>query len=149
MDQKEQLARLYAYSKSELKEQKINLDSIERAANAMEKKLSERSKDFSKGYSAARLSYTRVRDLLADNEAMVEIIRVRNFEQKFTNESKYIALILKKGVENPVMKVLDNGLQLETRYAKYYRNTIQQKMPDDYSYDQYWARIEPAVLDHA
>lgn len=145
LDQKEQLARLYAYSKAELKEQKINLDSIEMAANAMEKKLSERSKDFSEGYAAAEIPYTRIRDLLGDNEAVVEIIRVRKFDQAFTDDAQYVALILKKGVDVPKMKVLANGQQLETRYAKYYRNAIQQKIADDYSYDQYWSAIEPEV----
>ncbi|HOX83731.1 MAG TPA: tetratricopeptide repeat protein, partial [Chryseolinea sp.] len=47
LDQKETLARLYAYTKGELKEQKINIDSLERSTNNMEKKLSERSVDFS------------------------------------------------------------------------------------------------------
>ena len=145
MDQKEQLARLYAYSKSELKEQRINLDSIEVATNAMEKKLSERSKDFSAGYGINRTSYSQIRDLLADHEAVVEIIRVRTFEQQFSSESKYLALILKKGVEKPSFIILDNGQHLETRYAKYYRNAIQQKIDDDYAYDQYWARIDPEL----
>jgi CHAT domain-containing protein len=142
MDQKEQLARLYAYSKSELKAQKINLDSIERATNAMEKSLSERSKEFSAGYSGSRLSYRQIRDLIADNEAVVEIIRVKKFDQVFTDETRYVALILKKGSENPSIKVLDNGHQLETRYAKFYSNAIQQRVDDSYSYDQYWAPIE-------
>lgn len=145
MDQKEQLARLYAYSKTELREQKINLDSIERATNAMEKSLSERSKDFSEGYTASKISFTKIRDLLGDTEALAEIIRVRNYDQVFTNESKYIALILKKGMQIPSISILENGQQLETRYAKFYKNAIQQKVQDDYSYDQYWARIEPGL----
>ena len=145
MDQKEQLARLYAYSKTDLKQQNINLDSIERAANAMEKSLSERSKDFSEGYTASRISFTKIRDLLTDSEAVVEIIRVRKYDQAFSNDSKYVALILKKGAPAPSMKILDNGAQLETRYAKFYRNAIQQKVQDDYSHDQYWARIEPEL----
>jgi hypothetical protein len=37
LDQKETLARLYAYSKDELKLQEINLDSLEHAANAWRK----------------------------------------------------------------------------------------------------------------
>jgi CHAT domain-containing protein len=37
---------------------------------------------------------------------------------------------------------LENGQQLETRYAKYYRNAIQQRINDEFSYDQYWAPIE-------
>jgi CHAT domain-containing protein len=41
--------------------------------------------------------------------------------------------------------VLDNGKQLESRYAKFYRNAIQQKQSDDVSYEQYWAKVEPAL----
>jgi CHAT domain-containing protein/Tfp pilus assembly protein PilF len=142
VDQKEQLARLYAYSKSELKEQRINLDSIEKATNAMEKKLSERSKHFSEGYSTSRIDYSMVRSLLTEQEALVEMIRVKKFDQTLTDQSRYVVLILKKGTDKPVMKVLENGQQLETRYAKFYRNAIQQRVGDDYSYQQYWAPIE-------
>lgn len=142
VDQKEQLARLYAYSKNELKAQNINLDSIERAANAMEKRLSERSRDFSEGYSVNRISYTRIKDLLAEHEALVEIIRVRQFDQVFSNDAKYVALILRKGVALPTIEVLENGQHLETRYAKYYRNAIQQRIQDEYSYEQYWAPLD-------
>ncbi|MFZ6013185.1 MAG: CHAT domain-containing protein [Bacteroidota bacterium] len=145
IDQKEELARLYAYSKAELKEQNINLDSIERAANAMEKKLSERSKDFSQGYSTAKTSFTQVRDLLGDTEAVVEIIRLRKYDQRFTEDSKYVALILVKGAEIPKIAVLENGQQLDTRFSKFYRNAIQQRMVDDHSYEQYWSRIEPEI----
>ncbi len=145
LDQKETLARLYAYSKDDLKEQKINLDSIERSTNAMEKKLSETSKEFLAGYSTQKVSYKQIKDLLGVNEAVVEIIRITQFDQKFTPEAKYAALILTKEAELPTLAILDNGLQLDTRYAKFYRNAIQQRISDDYSYDQYWARIEPLV----
>lgn len=146
VDQKEQLARLYAYSKSELKAQKINLDSIEQATNAMEKKLSERSKDFSAGYATSIITFNNIKDILSDNEAVVEIIRVRSYDQQFTKDARYVALILKKGSSFPAMIVLGNGQQLETRYAKYYRNAVQQKVQDDYSYDQYWSPIERELV---
>lgn len=142
LDQKEQLARLYAYSKEQLSEQKIDLAAMERKANAMEKSLSERSADFSAGYSTQKLSYNQIGSLLTDAEAVVDIVRVRRFDQDFTNESQYIALILKKGMERPSIVIMENGLQLETRYAKFYRNAIQQRVVDEYSYDQYWAKIE-------
>jgi CHAT domain-containing protein len=108
----------------------------------MEKKLSERSKDFSQSYSASRINFKQVRDLLTDTEAVVEIIRVQKYEQNFTSDSKYIALILTKGIELPKLVVLENGQQLDTRYSKYYRNVIQQKIADEYSYDQYFSKIE-------
>ncbi len=145
IDQKENLARLYAYSKEELKEQKINLDSLERAANGMEKQLSERSKDFSQGYSTSRTSYKQIRDLLSDTEAVVEFLRMRVYEQKFTHDSRYLALILTKGSTLPTAIMLDNGQQLEGRYSKYYRNAVQQRIEDEYSFDQYWSKIEPAL----
>jgi CHAT domain-containing protein len=145
LDQKEQLARLYAYSKEQLKEQKIDLAELERSTNAMEKSLSERSGDFSAGYSTQKMSYKQVLVLLGDTEALVDIVRVRGFGQDFTNESRYVALILKKGMEVPALVVLENGQQLETRYAKFYRNAIQQKVTDENSYAQYWAKIENEV----
>ncbi len=145
LDQKEQLARLYAYSKEQLKEQKIDLPALERSANTMEKSLSERSVDFSAGYSTQKTSYKSLLALLGDTEALVDIVRVRGFGQDFTNESRYVALILKKGTELPVLVALDNGLQLETRYAKFYRNAIQQKITDEYSYEQYWSKIENEI----
>jgi CHAT domain-containing protein/tetratricopeptide (TPR) repeat protein len=145
LDQKETLARLYAYSKEDLKSQKINLDSMVRAANSMEKKLSERSADFSSSYNSQRLSYKDIVNVLADGEAVVEIVRVQTFDQKFTEGSRYVALVLTKSSELPKLVVLDNGQQLETRYFKYYRNAIHQKLNDEFSYEQYWNRIEPEV----
>lgn len=145
LDQKEQLARLYAYSKEELKEQQIDLAELERKANAMERSLSERSSDFSAGYSTSKISYKQILSLLTDTEAVVDIVRVRKFDQDFTNDSRYVALVLKKGLEMPRLVVLENGNQLETRYAKFYRNSIQGKVEDEYSYDQYWSKIEPEV----
>jgi CHAT domain-containing protein len=145
LDQKEQLARLYTYSKEQLKEQQIDLAALERQANAMEKSLSERSSIFSSGYSTQKLSYKQVQSTLTDAEAVVDIVRVRGFASDFTNEARYVALVLKKGQEMPRLVVLDNGQQLETRYARYYRTAIHQKVEDEHSYTQYWARIEPEL----
>ena len=145
LDQKEQLARLYAFSKEQLKDQKIDLASLEKSANAMEKSLSSRSTEFSSGYSTQKLSYKQILGLLNDTEAVVDIVRVRGFGQDFTAESRYVALVLKKGVEYPILVALDNGQQLDTRYSKYYRNAIQQRIDDEYSYDQYFAKIETEI----
>jgi CHAT domain-containing protein len=147
LDQKEQLARLYAYSKEELKEQKINLTEMERSVNAMEKSLSQRSTDFSSGYSTQKISYKQVLSMLNDQEALVDVVRVKKFNQDFTDDAIYVALVLKKGYDLPRMVVLDNGKQLESRYAKFYKNAIQQRIDDDYSYAQYWERIEKVVGD--
>jgi CHAT domain-containing protein len=145
LDQKETLARLYAYSKDELKLQEIKLDSLERAANTMEKNLSARSAEFSAGYSAKQLSFKQIKSLLNDTEAVVEIVHVKKYDQNFTKDSKYAALILTKTSDVPKLVLLENGQQLDTRYSKFYRNAIQQRIADEYSYDQYWSPIEPEL----
>ncbi len=145
LDKKETLARFYSLSKEELTEQKIDLAGMEKEANDMERSLSQRSADFSQGYSTEKISYQQIASLLADNEASVEFVRVASFDKNFNGESKYAVLILTKGAAQPKLVILDNGNQLETRYAKFYRNSIQQKGADQYSYDQFWARIEPAL----
>lgn len=145
LDKKETLARLYSLSKEELKDQKVDLAALEKEANDMERLLSQQSTDFSKGYSAEKINHTQVAASLTDQEAIIEFIRIRSFDKDFTADSKYAALILTKGTTVPKLVVLDNGNQLETRYAKFYRNSIQQKGADTYSYDQYWARIDPSL----
>jgi CHAT domain-containing protein len=145
LDKKETLARYYSLSREELKEQKIDLAALEKEANDMERSLSQRSGDFSQGYAAEKVSYADVVSKLGPQEAVIEIIRIRTFDKDFTSDSKYAALILFAGASEPRLVVLDNGNQLETRYAKFYRNSIQQKSADNYSYDQFWARIDAAL----
>jgi len=144
LDKKEALARYYSLSKEDLKDQKIDLASLEQEANDMERSLSQRSSDFSQGYSTEKVSFENISSLLGDTEAIVELIRIRSFDKDFTTDSKYAALVLTKNAM-PNLVVLDNGNQLEARYSKFYRNAIQQKVVDQYSYDQFWARIEPAL----
>jgi len=141
LDQKESLARFYALSKDELNQQRLNLDSLERAANAMEKSLSQRSKEFSSGYGAQKISWTDIQSQLADAEALVEIVRVSTYDQDFTPDSRYAAIVVTK-TSPPAIAVLENGNTLETRYAKFYKNAILQKSDDAYSYEQYWARFD-------
>ena len=145
ISQKETLARYYALSKDELKQQNIDIQAAEKEANATERSLSERSTDFSKAYATEKISYKQIAALLTDTEAVVEVIRVRSYDKDFTDQSRYAVLVLTKGSEVPKMVVLDNGNQIETRYAKYYKNAILQRLPDEYSYDQFWARIDPLV----
>lgn len=139
---KEQLARMYAMSKEQLREQNIDLRALEQKANAMEKSLSERSSAFSSGYSAQKVSYRQIRDLLTDTEVLVDMVRVRGFADDFTADVRYVAILLDRTMEHPRLLVLDNGSQLETRYLRYYNTVMQKILPDEYSYSQFWSRID-------
>lgn len=145
LDKKETLARYYSLSKEDLTNQNINLAALEAEANALERSLSQRSTDFSQGYTIDNTDYKQIQSTLTDTEALIEFIRIRSFDKNFTTESKYAALVLTKGVADPKLVILDNGNQLETRYAKFYRNAIQNRQADAYSYEQFWARVEAAL----
>ncbi len=146
IDTKEQLARMYAYSKNKLKKQNIDLEELERKANEMEKSISERSSNFSSVFTREEINISNVFNLLDNSEVVVDVLRVRGFQQDFTNDVKYVTLILNKGESTPQLVVIDNGQQLETRYLKYYQNAIQNKVEDQFSYDQYWAHIEEKII---
>lgn len=143
--QKETLARYYALSKEDLEKQNINLAALEGQANNLERKLSERSKDFSEGYTSEMIKYEQIAALLSDTEAVVEIIRLQGFDKSLNGDSKYVVMTLAKGDAAPKMTVIENGNHLETRYSKYYKNSIQQRSQDDYSYDQYWSKIDALI----
>lgn len=145
VNQKESLAKYYSLSKEELAQQKIDLVALEKSANAMERSLSQRSADFAAGFDNNKIDWLKISSVLLDNEALVEIIHVKKFDKDFTDESQYVALLLTKGNAKPAVVVLTNGNQLDTRYAKFYKNAIQQRIADDYSYAQYWERIEPLL----
>ena len=147
IDSKEQLTRLYVYSKEELKEQDINLDSLEQATNAMEKRLSESSKDFSQFFFTSRVKFTEIQKELTADEALIEIIRLRNFDQALTNNSRYLALVVTKNNPQPRLVILENGLDMETKIYKTYRKSMVNRISDEQSYSHYWAPLEPEVKE--
>ncbi|OSZ80388.1 hypothetical protein CAP36_03805 [Chitinophagaceae bacterium IBVUCB2] len=147
IDQKEQLTTLYAYSKEDLKEQGVNLDSLERVTNAMEKKLSQSSKDFAQFYFTSKVKYSEIQKELKPEEAAIEIIRLRNFDQVFTDDCRYLVLIASKNNAEPKMAIINNGVDLEGKHSKTYRLSMKNKINDEQSYNHFWAPIEAEVKE--
>ncbi|OJJ16179.1 hypothetical protein BKI52_36045 [marine bacterium AO1-C] len=145
LDVKEILAKLYTYSKDDLIEQGINLDSLEQAANKMERNLSSRSKEFSGGLDDKPIRFANIANALGANEASVEFVHLYKFDGRFTDTVYYAALVVTPKATQPKMVLLKDGNKLETRYLKYYRNTIKAKRKDRYSYKQFWSKIDPLV----
>ncbi|MGQ0739857.1 MAG: CHAT domain-containing protein [Bacteroidota bacterium] len=145
LDSKEQLTALYAYSKEDLKEQSINVDSLEKATNAMEKRLSESSKEFSQFFFTSKIKFSEVQKELKADEALVEMIRLRNFDQVFTNQCRYAALLVTKNGSQPKLVLLENGTDMEGKHAKAYRVSMKNKANDEQSYNHFWSLIDPEV----
>ena len=115
-------------SKSDLKEQKINLDSIETATNAKEKNLSAKSNIFKSGYSSSTTTWKNVQAVLGLDDAVVDLVHIKKFNRELTDTIYYGALILTKEMLVPQFVVLKNGNQLEQRNLIYYRNAIKNKI---------------------
>ncbi len=137
---KEQLANAYSLSKSQIQEQKINVDSLEQRANDLEKSLSKRSAEFA---NAGGLRSTKAEDVaekLAPGEVAIEIVRFPAFAKSFSSEINYAYLILDHE-GNIHMALQKNGQELETKYASRYRKSIQYKIEDEQSYGVYWGLL--------
>lgn len=145
LDQKELLARLYTLSKDELSEEKINLDSLERETNTLEKKLSAQSNVFKEGYSGSTITFSDLAKLLNPDEAIVDIIEFKKYNGVFTKEIYYATLVLTQNSNRPVLLVNKNGVELESFDIKYYRGNIKNIKPDSDSYGKFWAEIDGAI----
>ena len=145
IDQKEQLINYYAYSKEDLKEQGVNLDSLESSVNRMEKNLSSSSKEFANFYFTGKTKVSELQKQLKGDEALIEIVRIRDFDQVLTDKCRYLGLIVVKGSNQPKAIVLSNGNDLENKYAKTYKLSVKMKQNDEQSYAQFWAPFEPEL----
>ncbi|MFL5765077.1 MAG: CHAT domain-containing protein [Bacteroidia bacterium] len=144
LDQKDQLARLYTLSKDELAEEKINLDSLERETNNLEKELSSLSNAFAEEYSNSPVTIDAIAKSLTNDEAIVDIIQFSKFSTVFTKEIYYASILLTNSGQ-PVLLLNKNGAALESDDIKYYRATIKNLKSDELSYGKFWADIDKAL----
>jgi antitoxin component YwqK of YwqJK toxin-antitoxin module/tetratricopeptide (TPR) repeat protein len=148
VETRERLAQLYTSSDSELKNKKSQVDSLALLAKKIEKELNISSEDLTqdKGAQNKMTSWKEVQRALAPNEAAIEIIRFRHFDRYLRDSVIYAALVLTAETKlNPQLVVLANGKLLEGRAMKYYKNAITAKIEDKFSYNYFWASIEPLV----
>ncbi len=142
IDSKETLAKLYVFSKDELQEQGLNIDSLQKAVNATEKRLSENSKTFAQFMFSEKIEFGEVKAKLKTDEALVEIIRLRNFDQVLTDNIRYLALVITKNNQKPVVVQLPQGNDMEGKYFKTYRKSMTNRINDEQSYANFWAPID-------
>ncbi len=142
--QKELLVKYYAYSKEELSNDNINLDSLERAANTSEKSISARIPQL---FESPK-TYQELVSKLQPNEAAIDIISFQHFDKLFTDQTHYAFLIAGKDTPNaPLLVLKENGNDLDQKFYKYYRNTIQNQKEDKYSYEKFWAEIDSKLTN--
>jgi CHAT domain-containing protein len=96
---------------------------------------------------------------LKNDEALIEIIRVRKYDFKrhqesltdrvsfgFTDSTFYAALITtSETVDAPQLVLMKNGFSMEKRLLNYYRNALRFSVEDRYSYDSYWRAFDKNI----
>ncbi|MCD6065978.1 MAG: hypothetical protein K0S33_804 [Bacteroidetes bacterium] len=138
---KEELGRAYTMTKEQLNEEKINIDSLENKSNELEKKLSQQSAMFGEGNTKEKISYGQIAAKLKADEAAVEIIQVQKFDNIFTKEIQYVAIVLSSD-GNLDLVTFDNGSKMESESITNYRESIKNLKTDNTSYGIFWEPIE-------
>ncbi|MCU0443864.1 MAG: CHAT domain-containing protein [Microscillaceae bacterium] len=139
---KEDLTSILALPEDQLAENNINPAQLRNEINQLEKELSEKSDVFADNVEVEALTWEDIQKLLAKDEAAIELIRFRKFENGFTDQIQYAALIITPETRrSPQVVVLENGNELENKFLNNYQNAIKFNRKDRYSYQQYWQPI--------
>ncbi len=138
---KEKIAKLYSQNEDPSK-----TDSLVLAANDMEKELGRESADFSKQLVRKKVTWQDVQKKLKPGEAAIEVVRFNAFTTaeggKFDNKVSYGFLIVTNETkDHPDFFVMEEGYEMENRSLKFYRNSIQNKIEDTYSYATYFEPV--------
>ncbi|MFQ3214419.1 MAG: CHAT domain-containing protein [Marivirga sp.] len=150
LEKKELLAKAISMNEEQMNAIGLNLSSLAKDVEAIEKELSSKSELFNKGIEQEDFTFEDVKVKLKENEIAIEMVRFRHFDRFLTDSIIYVMLILKNEKKSkPTYIVLNNGNDLESKYFNNYRNSIKYRITDKYSYQQYWEPIEKAVGKNA
>lgn len=94
LETKENLNQAYQLSKEELVQERINLDSLSRRADELERELSRKSALFKSSLQEAPLSGEAVQKALKPGEYAVEIVELNTYKNGFTGKQYYLALVI-------------------------------------------------------
>lgn len=145
---KERLAYYYTLSKEELKEQKIDLETLEKEVVKIERELSSRSQVFEEEQEKA-YNYEQMAAAIPAGSALIEFVRLPLFTQNLSHKAQYYAFVLYPSAQAPELVTIGESQLLEKRGIGYYRTNIRLKRIDRRSYDTFFAPLEESLKAHA
>jgi len=151
LDLREQLALYYTLSKEALEKRGVNLAQVQAQINGLEKELSQEVSSFAGAIKPiAGNTWQEVRASLNKGEAAIEMIRFRVFSPEnagnFSGPVQYAALVVRHDTqEHPELVLFENGLAMEGKFLNNYRNSIIYQLQEGYSYEQFWAPLQPKL----
>ncbi len=146
---KEELTAALSMSTAQLQINGLDPAAMGAEVERLERELSERSEIFGQSFENKRITYENVQSALGKNDIAVEMVRYRHFNHTFTDSIVYVALYVKGEKGRPKAIILPEGHRMETRYFKYYRNSITTMTPDQLSYKVFWEPIQKEIGQYA
>ncbi|MEX1239441.1 MAG: CHAT domain-containing tetratricopeptide repeat protein, partial [Cyclobacteriaceae bacterium] len=141
VEKKEMLTLALSMSPAQLAENEIDPTALTQEVERLEKELSQKSELFGQNFETKRIVFEDVKKSLQSNEVAIEMVRYRYFNHNFTDSVIYAALYITSSLSKPKAIMMKDGHNMETRYFKYYRNSITGKIPDQVSYGVFWKPI--------
>lgn len=149
---KKLLASYYQMGIHELEELNVDLTYEESRIERQENNLIKRIDNFEGSLQRVREDWKAVQSQVDANEAIVEVIRIREFESigqgslySFTNFSKYLAVIFKPGESGPSFKVLGSDATSDSHYLKLYNDYLSEGNDASSVYERLWKPIHDEV----
>lgn len=139
LETKENLNQAYQLSKEELTQENVNLDSLKRRADELERELSQKSALFKESTNEKPVTYETIQKLLKPNENAIEIVELNEYKNGFTGKQNYVALALSpsdlKFVE------LGDGKTIQSAINAFREKTINIK-PENEAYGLTWKVLD-------
>ncbi|MGL1889423.1 MAG: CHAT domain-containing protein [Reichenbachiella sp.] len=145
---KDLLTKVLSMSNEQLLQAGIDGNALLVEVEGLEKSLSEKSEDFSSGFDKKVVTWQDVKNSLEPNEVALEMVRFRLFDHTFSTDSIMYAVLYIKNEDKkstPGLILLKNGKDLETKYLKYYRNSIKFRVDDPKSFENFWEPIQDEI----
>ncbi len=138
------LSRLFTKTKMELEQMGVDIDSLEKKVNAIEKELSKGSDLLGNIFTQNEKTWEDIRNKLQTGEAAIDITRFRYYDKVWTDSVFYSFTIITHETDLPKVIHLTNGKEMEEKLFLKYRYNIKQvgniDSEDliDTSYNIYW-----------
>ncbi len=145
VQKKEYLTNALSMSTQQLIDNGIDAAALSNEVERLERELSEKSELFGQSFENKKITYENVQKSLGKNDVAVEMVRYRFFNHTLSDSIIYVALYVKNDNTRPKVIQLPEGHRMETRYFRFYRNSIISKLPDTYSYKVFWEPIQKEI----
>ena len=149
-DMKKQLVNLYQMSNEELQKNNINIDSIEKVANDLEKQNSLMSEQFAQSYEKKKVNWKTIQTILKPDEAAVEVVRFKYYQNDRWTDSVYYAflIITDQTEDHPDLILFKDGKQLENEYYNDHISSLKSKIDDTLSFIRYWGKLNDKLKNY-